>query len=94
VCGIKTKEIKYLYSMATLNDIRNRVIDSLMSIDNSQYLQALEKMIKSSNIEHSKIPLTEDQKIMLTMSDDDILNGKMIDQDSLNKQELQWLKEK
>ncbi len=80
--------------MATLNDIRNRVIDSLMSIDNSQYLQALEKMIKSSNIEHSKIPLTEDQKIMLAMSDDDILNGKMIDQNSLNKQELQWLKEK
>lgn len=80
--------------MATLNEIRNRVIDSLLSIDNSQYLQALEKMIKSSNIEHSKIPLNEEQKIMLAMSEDDIQNGKMIDQDSLNKQELQWLKEK
>ena len=80
--------------MANLNEIRNRVIDSLLSIDNSQYLQALEKMIKSSNIEHSRIPLTEDQKIMLVMSEDDIQNGKMIDQDSLNKQELQWLKEK
>jgi len=80
--------------MATLNEIRNRVIDSLMSIDNSQYLQALEKMIKSSNVEHSKISLTEEQKIMLAMSDDDIQQGKLIDQDSLNKQELQWLKEK
>lgn len=80
--------------MATLNEIRNRVIESLMSIDNSQYLQALEKMIKSSNVEHAKIPLTEEQKIMLAMSEDDIQNGKMIDQDSLNKQELQWLKEK
>ncbi|WP_420578340.1 hypothetical protein [Ekhidna sp.] len=80
--------------MATLNEIRNRVIDSLMSIDNSQYLQALEKMIKSSNVEHDKIPITEEQKILLTMSEDDIQNGKMIDQDLLNKQELQWLKEK
>lgn len=80
--------------MATLNEIRNRVIDSLMSIDNSQYLQALEKMIKSSNVEHDKIPLTEEQKIMLAMSEDDIQNRRMIDQDSLNKQELQWLKEK
>ncbi|WP_420319003.1 hypothetical protein [Ekhidna sp.] len=80
--------------MATLNEIRNRVIDSLMSIDNSQYLQALEKMIKSSNVEHDKIPLTEEQKIMLAMSEDDIQNGRMIDQDSLNKQELKWLKEK
>ncbi|MEQ9403870.1 MAG: hypothetical protein RIM99_09810 [Cyclobacteriaceae bacterium] len=79
--------------MATLNEIRNRVIDSLMSIDNSQYLQALEKMIKSSNVEHDKIPLTEEQKIMLAMSENDIQNGRMIDQDSLNKQELQWLKE-
>lgn len=94
VCGTKTKEIKYLYTMGTLNEIRNRVIDSLMSIDNSQYLQALEKMIKSSNVEHAKISLTEEQKIMLTMSEDDIQNGKMINQDSLNEQELQWLKEK
>ena len=70
------------------------MIDSLMSIDNSQYLQALEKMIKSSNVEHDKIPLTEEHKIMLAMSEDDIQNGRMIDQDSLNKQELQWLKEK
>ncbi len=80
--------------MATLSEIRNRLIDSLMSIDNSQYLQALEKMIKSSNVEHAKIPLTEEQKIMLTMSDDDIKNGRMIEQSILNEQELQWLKEK
>ena len=80
--------------MATLNEIRNRVIDSLMSIDNLQYLQALEEMIKSSNVEHAKIPLTEEQKIMLAMSEDDIQNGKLIQQESLNEQELQWLKEK
>ncbi|MEQ9286020.1 MAG: hypothetical protein RIG77_03875 [Cyclobacteriaceae bacterium] len=51
-------------------------------------------MIKSSNVGHAKIPLTEEQKIMLAMSEDDIQNGKTIDQNSLNKQELQWLKEK
>jgi hypothetical protein len=76
--------------MDTLNEIRNRVIDSLMSIDNSQYLQALEKMIKSSNVEHNKTPLTEEQKIMLAMSEGDIQKGRMIDQDSLSNQELQW----
>ncbi|MFY0652302.1 MAG: hypothetical protein JXQ96_09730 [Cyclobacteriaceae bacterium] len=80
--------------MATSSEIRNRVIDSLMSIDNQEYLKALEKMIKSSNIEHSKIPLTEEQKIMLTMSDIDILNGKVIDQQVLNERELEWLTKK
>ena len=80
--------------MATSSEIRNRVIDSLMSIDNQEYLNALEKMIKSSNIEHSKVPLTEEQKIMLTMSDKDILNGKVIDQQTLNERELGWLTKK
>jgi len=83
-----------LHYMATLKDIRNRVIDSLMSIDNPEYLIALEKMIKSSNIEHSKVPLTEEQKIMLAMSDDDIQSGRLIDQKSLNEQELEWLTKK
>lgn len=77
--------------MATLKDIRNRVIDSLMSIDNVEYLQALEKMIKSSNVTHAKVPLTEEQKIMLSISDEDIQSGNIIDEGSLNKQELQWL---
>lgn len=65
-----------------------------MSIDNAQYLQALEKMIKSSNVEQSKVQLTEEQRLVLAMSDDDIENQRMIDQDSLNIQELKWLKEK
>ena len=51
-------------------------------------------MIDSSNIQDASIVLTEEQKIMLAMSDTDIQNGKLINQDSLDKQELEWLKEK
>jgi len=65
-----------------------------MAINNSDYLNALEKMIRSSNVQEENISLTEEQKIMLAMSDMDIQNGRLIDQDSLNKQELEWLKEK
>lgn len=36
--------------------------------------------------------LTEEQKIMLTMSDDDIKNGRVLDQESLNEEELKWLR--
>jgi len=80
--------------MASVSEIRNRLIDSLMAINNSDYLNALEKMIRSSNVQEENISLTEEQKIMLAMSDMDIQNGRLIDQDSLNKQELEWLKEK
>ena len=75
--------------MATTNEIRNRVIDSLMTINDSDYLKALEKMIKSSNVEDSNINLTEEQKIMLAMSDEDIKSRDLIDQNSLNEQELE-----
>ena len=80
--------------MATVNEIRNRVIDSLMSINDPHYLKALEDMIKTSKIEHSVIPLTEEQKIMLAMSDDDIKEGRVVDQETLNKKELEWLTKK
>ena len=80
--------------MANTSDIRNRLIDTLMTINNPEYLQALEKMIKSSNVEEEEVRLTEDQKIMLSMSDADISNGNVIGHEQLNERELQWLKEK
>jgi hypothetical protein len=78
--------------MASVSEIRNRLIDSLMAINNSDYLNALEKMIRSSNIQDEKVSLTEEQKIMLTMSDMDIQNDKVIDQQTLNEKELEWLR--
>ena len=78
--------------MSTTREIRNRVIDSLMGINNEEYLIALEKMILSSNVEEVKIQLTEEQKIMLTMSDDDIQNGRVINQETLKQRELEWLR--
>lgn len=78
--------------MASVSEIRNRLIDSLMAINNSDYLNALEKMISSSNIQDEKISLTEEQKIMLSMSDMDIQNDKVIDQQTLNEKELEWLR--
>ena len=80
--------------MATTNEIRNRVIESLMAINDPNYLKALEDIIKTSNVEDSVIPLTEEQKIMVAMSEEDIKKGRVIDQESLNKKELEWLAKK
>jgi len=80
--------------MANTSDIRNRVIDRIMAIKDPDYLEALDKMIETSNIDRSKIPLTDEQKIMLSMSDEDIESGRTIDQATLNDQELRWLSKK
>lgn len=57
----------------------------------TDYLQALSDMIDHSHIQLDAIPLTEDQKIMLAMSEDDIKTGRTIEQQSLNERELRWL---
>jgi len=61
-----------------------------MSINNSEFLIALENMIDSSNVQQVKVSLTEEQKIMLAMSDEDIKMGEVVDQESLNQEELEF----
>lgn len=78
--------------MTSTTDIRNRVIDKLMAIKDAGYLRALADMIDSSHVQQDVVPLTEEQKIMLVMSEDDIKAERTIDQPTLNEGELQWLK--
>lgn len=80
--------------MTSATDIRNRVIDQLLAIKDADYLMALSDMIKSSHVQEEVVPLTEEQKIMLVMSDEDIKGGRTIDHHTLNERELQWLKGK
>ncbi len=73
--------------MTSATDIRNRVIDQLLAIKDADYLMALSDMIKSSNIQRDVVALTEDQKIMLVMSDEDINAGRTIDQNTLDERD-------
>lgn len=80
--------------MTSASDIRNQVIDQLMAIKDAGYLRALSEMINSSHVQEKVVPLTEEQKIMLVMSEEDIQAERTIDQHTLNERELQWLKGK
>lgn len=80
--------------MISATDIRNKLIDQLMAIKDADYLRALSDMIDRSHVQQEAVPLTEEQKIMLAMSDDDIKAGRTIDQLTLNERELEWLKRK
>ena len=80
--------------MTSTTDIRNQVIDQLLAIKDADYLRALSDMIKSSHVQEEIVPLTEEQKIMLVMSEEDITAGRTIDHRTLNERDLQWLKGK
>ena len=65
-----------------------------MAIKDADYLRALSDMIDRSRIQVDTVPLTEEQKIMLAMSEEGLKAGRTIDQYTLNERELEWLKRK
>ena len=77
--------------METVNKIRNRLIDKILSIRNKGLLEDLDKLISSSASDSEIVELTDEQKIMLEMSEEDIKNGKLISQEAIDKRNLEWL---
>ena len=77
--------------MATVDKIRNGLIDKILSIKNRDILEALDTFLSSSISESDKIELTKEQIAMLEMSEKDIKNGELISQEAMEKRNLEWL---
>ncbi|HED37998.1 MAG TPA: hypothetical protein ENI76_07120 [Ignavibacteria bacterium] len=77
--------------MTTVDKIRTGLIDKILSIRNKDFLEALDNLISSSKSESKIVELTNEQKAMLEMSENDIKAGKLISQDAMNKRNLEWL---
>ena len=78
--------------MASIDAIRNGIINKLLTISNKDYLNALYQLIEKSSVDKDRVKLTEEQILMLKLSDKDIKNGKLITQNQLDKEDLKWLK--
>ena len=80
--------------MATVEKIRNGLIEKILAIKNKDFLEALDKLISSSASDLETVELTDEQKIMLEMSEEDIRNGKLISQEAMDKRNIEWLNER
>ncbi|MDD4741885.1 MAG: hypothetical protein WC271_11250 [Bacteroidales bacterium] len=80
--------------MATVEKIRNGLIEKILAIKNKDFLEALDKLISSSASDLETVELTDEQKIMLEMSEEDIRNGKLISQQAMDRRNIEWLNEK
>ncbi len=78
--------------MKKVDVLRNNLIDKLLSITDPEYLSALLLLIEKSNKENEQIQLSEEQIEMLKMSENDILNGHLVSQKQVDKEDLEWLK--
>jgi len=79
--------------MNATDTLRNNIIDKLLTINNKDYLSALYQLVNTSSVGYDTIQLTEEQISMLQLSDKDIIDEKLIHQDQLDKDDLQWLRE-
>jgi hypothetical protein len=79
--------------MNRVDVLRDSIIDKLLTISNKDYLTALYQLISRSSVDSDVLELSEEQKIMLQLSDTDISNGNVISQVDLDKSDLKWLKE-
>ncbi len=78
--------------MTAADNIRNSIIDKLLTISNKEYLSALHKLVSTSKVGDEIIQLSEAQILMLNMSEDDIKNNRIVSQDELDNLDLEWLK--
>ena len=78
--------------MRSIDIIKNNLIDKILTIRNQDFLTALDKLIDSSSTTFN-VELSEEQKLMLLMSEEDIKAGRLIPQDELDNNDLSWLKE-
>jgi hypothetical protein len=80
--------------MSTVDTLRNKLIDKLLTISNKEYLLALNRLVETSMIDNEPVKLTDEQILMLQLSDNDIKTGKIISQEDLDKNDLEWLRGK
>lgn len=78
--------------MAAIDTLRNKIINKLLTITNKDYLQALNKILENSPVEEDVMQLTEEQILMLQLSEDDIKHNRVISHEELDKEDLKWLK--
>ena len=78
--------------MAAADNIRNSIIDKLLTITNKDYLSALYQLVQKSSVDNDVVKLSDEQLLMLKLSDSDIENNRLIAQDQLDKNDLEWMK--
>ena len=75
------------------DNIRNNIIDKLLTISNKEYLSALYQLVQNSSIDNDIIKLSNEQILMLQLSENDIKNGRILTQEQIDKIDLKWLEE-
>lgn len=76
--------------MNALENIKNSLIDSILATRNERLLDAIKNIFDSTQSEEM-IALSTEQIEMLSMSEKDIEDGKLVSESELSKRDSKWL---
>jgi hypothetical protein len=76
--------------MNALENIKNSLIDRILATKNEQLLEAIKSIFDSTQSEEI-ISLSTEQIEMLSMSEKDIEEGKLVSESELSKRDSKWL---
>lgn len=75
------------------SELKHRLIDKILLNDNEKLLNAIDQILESVKTPGDQVALTDEQKRMLEMSENDIKNGYTITQKKMDEDDLKWLQE-
>ena len=89
---MKFLSLQKLWVMENLDVLRSRLVQKIFLTKNIDLLDALDKIFSSTeNDSELKFKLSETQKEMLLMAEDDIKYGRTVTDEELRKLDEEWM---
>lgn len=74
-----------------IDTLKHSLPDWLISINDENLLERINRLIENAGLEKTVLKVSARQSKMLTDSEDEIQNGKLVSDEKLNEEEQRWL---
>ena len=78
--------------MENIETLRASLVQKIFSTENIILLEAINKIFSSTETEDKKYKLSENQKKLLMLAEDDIKYGRLVSDEELRKMDEEWMK--
>ena len=78
--------------MENLETLRASLVQKIFSTDNLNLLEAINQIFSSTEVEEKEYKLSENQKKLLMLAEDDIKYGRLVSDEELRKMDKEWMK--
>lgn len=78
--------------MENIETLRASLVQKIFSTENIILLEAINKIFSSTETEDKKYKLSENQKKLLQLAEEDIEYGRLISDEELRKMDEEWMK--